>query len=107
VTKYDNALMRIISAYTGMPPSPTLLEQLGGYIDTQVERAVDKAKNEIAATVCEELHDGPPKMGVMCRSCYEAEKNAPGIIEIESRRQIKEMREFGKARDEEAERASD
>ena len=105
MTRHSVALMRIITSYMGMPPSQVLLDQISVYIEGQIERAEIKTKNEVAAEVCEGLHDGPPKMGVLCRSCYEAEKNAPGIIEIESRRQIREMDEFRKAKAEEGERS--
>ncbi len=83
-------LNKILTVYAG---TPKLVEALETYIETQMERAAIDARNDIAEQVCEHLHDGPAKMGVLCRSCYEAEKNAPGILEFESLRQINESRE--------------
>jgi len=81
-TRHDAALMKVITVYSGMPPSQIVVEQLGVYIESQIDRAMVKSEIEIADRVCEHLHDGPPKMGVMCKSCYEAEKNAPGVMEF-------------------------
>lgn len=91
-SRHTGPLMKIISTYTGIPPTPTVLEAIESYIESQMERARIEAGNSIAEDVCEHLHDGPAKMGVVCRSCYEAEKNAPGTMEFESLRIINEQK---------------
>ena len=46
------------------------------YIRTVEANARRAAADDVAATVCEGLHNGPPQ-GLMCRACHAAEVNAP------------------------------
>lgn len=84
---HQDAFIRILNAYPA--GSPVLIQALVTYVDGVVERAKAEMQNEVAETVCEGLHDGKPK-GLKCRSCYDAEINAPGILELEADRQIME-----------------
>ena len=82
--KHSDSFNRILNTY---PPGPVLLQALVTYAEGVVERAKHEAEQDMAQTVCQGLHDGPAK-GLMCRTCYDAEQNAPGIIEMEAQRQI-------------------
>jgi hypothetical protein len=85
---HQNALVRIISAYApGTVVTPVMLSALETYISSVVEKAVDEAKQEIGNTVCEHLHDGP-SLGVVCLTCIDAEKNAPGLMELLAEQQF-------------------
>ena len=84
---HQDAFIRILNAYP--MGSPVLIQALVTYVDGVVERAKLEAQNDMAETVCEGLHDGKPK-GLKCRACYDAEMNAPGVIEFEADRQIME-----------------
>lgn len=68
--RYTEGLIKVLHSYQG-PPLVTALEIL---IATAEENAKVIAANEIAATVCEGLHEGPGK-GLKCRQCYEAESS--------------------------------
>ena len=90
-SKHTGALMKIITVYTGMPPSNVVIEALEAYIESQLERARREGANSAAEDACEHLHDGPAKAGVVCRSCYDAERNAQGTMEFEALRIINEQ----------------
>lgn len=81
---HADAFTRIVNTY---PPGPVLVQALVTYAEGVVERAKREAEQDMAQTVCQGLHDGPAK-GLMCKTCYDAEQNAPGLIELEAQRQI-------------------
>ena len=70
LTKYGQSVAQVLAAYP--PGSPGLIGAIETLIQTAEQNARMNAKDEIAATVCEGMHNGPAS-GLKCLSCYNAE----------------------------------
>lgn len=81
-TKYGEGIHRILISYqaTGIPTTVLALET---YLKTMIDQALTAAKDELANSVCEGLHDGPGK-GLKCRSCYDAENGVQTLLDVEA-----------------------
>jgi hypothetical protein len=80
VSRHHDPLGRILNAY---PPGLALLTALDTYIRTCEDTARSRARDEVASTVCEGLHAGPAQ-GLKCMACYQAEANAPYLMQVEA-----------------------
>ena len=70
MTRYRDAITRVLAAYAS---GPGLVQALDTLIKTAEDNARTLARDEVAQSVCEGLHDGPAS-GLKCRGCYEAEQ---------------------------------
>lgn len=53
-------------------PRETLVTALSILVETAAEKLRRQIKDEIAMTVCEGQHEGPPT-GIVCKACHDAE----------------------------------
>lgn len=78
-TRWGEPIARILMAY----PTPQLqvvaLEKLLGTVE---EYARSRAKDQIAQSVCEGMHEGVAS-GLKCRSCWEAEQSAADLGNVD------------------------
>lgn len=84
--RYWDPISRVLAAY---PTGQGLVTALETLISTAEANARTKARDEIASTVCEGLHAGPPS-GLKCRSCYEAEQLIPMEASVAAEIQMKQ-----------------
>jgi hypothetical protein len=91
-TRHGEPVMKIMAAY---PPGEVLAMALEAYIQAQVEAAELRAKEEnVPVGVCEGLHSGPPR-GLVCRACYDAERGAQMLVQVESEMEMARERRNG------------
>ena len=67
-TRYTRAVMRVLANYP--PGSRSLVVALEAIIGTAVERTKEENRDELAETVCQNLHVGPAK-GLACGACFD------------------------------------
>ena len=80
MTRHTDPLTRILNTYMG---GPGLIPALTAYIEGQMARAAEDARDTMAEGVCEHLHDGRPS-GIKCLSCYYAEQNIRETLLVEA-----------------------
>lgn len=80
MTRHEEIINRLLATY---PMGPGLVAALAAYVRTEAEKGRATAKDEVAAGVCEGLHNGPAK-GLACKACVDAERGAPMLLNVES-----------------------
>ena len=89
-TKHADPVQRIMATYG---QGPGLISAMETYCQTVEDNARQAGKADAGTTVCIGLHNGPSR-GVMCRSCHDAEVNAPMLVNVEAEMEMN--RERGK-----------
>ena len=79
-TRHSDPLERIVQTYgSGFG----LIAALSAYVESQMSRAAEAAREQMAEGVCEHLHAGRPS-GIKCLSCYSVETNAQETMLVEA-----------------------
>lgn len=86
-TRYGMAIMKVLAAYP--PHSPQLCIALETLVITAMNNTQSESRDNMALTVCQQMHVGPPK-GVACASCFEALEQGKTILPEEDQMQVPE-----------------
>jgi len=78
--RYNDPIRRVLAAYAS---GPGLVDALEVLIKTAEDAAAGRARDEVASTVCEGLHEGPAG-GLKCRACYDAEQLLPMEMQVKA-----------------------
>lgn len=79
-TKHADPLQRIVATYG---QGPGLISALESYCQTVEDNARQAGKASAGEVACIGLHNGPSQ-GLVCKTCVEAERDAPMLAVVEA-----------------------
>lgn len=79
-SKWGEPVLRTLLTYSNPQHAAQAIERI---IANAEEQAIARARAELAAGVCDGLHDGPPS-GTKCLACYEAEHHLTSLAAVEA-----------------------